>query len=360
MLDFCSIPVIAALCFGFVEVLKRTFHYDAKLKNAYPLIAAVLGTLLGVVAHIVDPSIMITDSVLTSALAGMVSGLSATGSNEIIQRMRQPKIAEPIAIDNDPPKFYITGDKHRCFDELIEFCKTNKLRKKDVIVILGDSGFNYYGDERDEQLKKQLSAIDVTLFCIHGNKENRPENIPTYGFQTFCGGLVYYEPKYPNIFFAKDGEVYEVNDKKFMVIGGAHSVDRIRCLEENLPFWEDEMPSNKTKELVELRLGEFNNKINGFLTHTCPISCLPTEMFISTKRAADDKKSPNKKSKKEITAHYPLDIDRSTEEWLETIMQNNEHEIWYCGHYHVDKTLGKIRMLYKEIIPFCKDAERFS
>ena len=76
MLDFCSIPIIAALCFGFIEVLKRTFQYDAKLKNAYPLIAAILGTSLGVIAHVVDPSIMITDSVFTSALAGMISGLS--------------------------------------------------------------------------------------------------------------------------------------------------------------------------------------------------------------------------------------------------------------------------------------------
>lgn len=358
MLDFCSIPVIAALCFGFIEVLKRTFHYDVKLKNAYPLIAAILGTSLGVVAHIVDPSIMITDSVLMSALAGMVSGLSATGSNEIIQRMRQPKIVEPITIDDGPPEFYITGDKHRCFNELIEFCKRNKLRRKDVIIILGDSGFNYYGDERDDQLKKQLSMIDVTLFCIHGNKENRPENIPTYGLQTFCGGIVYYEPKYPNIFFAKDGEVYNFNGKKFMVIGGAHSVDRIKCLEKNLPLWEDEMPCTETKTLVESRLAALGNKIGGFLTHTCPISCLPTEMFISTMRASEDKKSVRQKRKKKTSVHYPLDIDRSTEEWLETIMRSNEHEIWYCGHYHVDKTLGKIRMLYKEIVPFCEDEER--
>lgn len=358
MLDFCSIPIIAALCFGFIEVLKRTFQYDAKLKNAYPLIAAILGTSLGVIAHVVDPSIMITDSVFTSALAGMISGLSATGSNEIIQRMKNPKIIDLISIDNSPPKFYITGDKHRCFDELIEFCKRNKLRRKDVIVILGDSGFNYYGDERDEQLKKQLSAIDVTLFCIHGNKENRPENIPTYGVQTFCGGIVYYEPKYPNIFFAKDGEIYSFNGKKFMAIGGAHSVDKIKCIEEKLPFWNDEMPNFETKQRVASQLELLGNKVDGFLTHTCPISCLPTEMFISTKRAAEKKRALNQIGKKNAPVHYALDIDRSTEEWLETIMQGNEHEIWYCGHYHVDKTLGKIRMLYKEIIPFCKDAER--
>ena len=39
-------------------------------------------------------------------------------------------------------------------------------------------------------------------------------------------------------------------------------------------------------------------------------------------------------------------------------MQSNEYDIWYCGHYHIDKTLGKFRMLYKEIVPFCEDNER--
>ena len=149
MLEICSIPVIASLCFGFIEVLKRTFRYDAKLKNTYPLISAALGTMLGVVTYVADPSLMLTDSVFTSALAGMASGLSATGSNEMIRRMKQPKTNAPIVVDQSPPKYYITGDKHRHFDGLITFCKVNQLRRKDVIVILGDSGFNYYGDETE-------------------------------------------------------------------------------------------------------------------------------------------------------------------------------------------------------------------
>jgi hypothetical protein len=63
--------------------------------------------------------------------------------------MKQQKTIEPITIDNSPSKYYITGDKHRHFEGVIEFCKTNHLRKQDVIVILGDSEFNSYGDERD-------------------------------------------------------------------------------------------------------------------------------------------------------------------------------------------------------------------
>ena len=50
IMEYCSIPVIAALCFVFIEVIKRTFQNDDKLKNAYPLISAVLGSVLGIVA----------------------------------------------------------------------------------------------------------------------------------------------------------------------------------------------------------------------------------------------------------------------------------------------------------------------
>ena len=53
---------------------------------------------------------------------------------------------------------------------------------------------------------------------------------------------MYYEPKYPNIYFGIDGEVYTFEDRKYMVVGGAHSVDKIRCLQEGRPFWHDDIP----------------------------------------------------------------------------------------------------------------------
>ena len=151
--------------------------------------------------------------------------------------------------------------------------------------------------------------------------------------------------------------MYNFNGKDFMVVGGAHSVDKLRCLEEGLPFWDDEMPSNEVKALVEQRLEERENKIFGLLTHTCPISCLPTEMFVSTHRAASDKRK-KKKSRRELKAEYPLDIDRSTEEWLERLREKVEYTAWYCGHYHIDKEIGNIRMMQGEIIPFCVPEEK--
>ena len=339
------IPILAALCYCTIELLKKKSHFNEKIKKFYPLLSALSGSLYGVFTYLIDPCIMVADSPLSAVLIGLASGLSAVGGYEI-KKKSQKRIPENIT-DNAPPRFYITGDKHRDFERLINFCKTNQLRKKDVIIILGDSGFNYYGDERDDKLKALLAKEQVTLFCLHGNKENRPQNIPTYGIRTFCNGTVYYEPKYPNLLFAIDGEVYRFNGKEFMVIGGAHSVDKIRCLTEGLPFWDDEMPNDDTKRRVEKKLEQRNHRIDGFLTHTCPISYLPTEMFVATRRNAV------KKKKKQKTLTYPIDIDRSTEEWLETLMQKNDFQIWYCGHYHVDKELGRVHFMKKEILPFC-------
>ena len=353
-LNIFVIPIISILCYYAIELLKRMFNKSQALKQFYPLLSALSGTFLGIFTYWAAPDLIVADSALGSALVGLASGLGATGGYEIRKKATKTKSEEPI--DTSPPKYFITGDKHGHYSRLIEFCQANHLRKKDVIVILGDSGFNYYGDERDDKLKSRLAKENVTLFCLHGNKENRPQNIPTYGIRTFCGGIVYYEPQYPNLFFAQDGEVYNFNGKEFLIVGGAHSVDKIRCLDEGLPFWEDEMPSEEVKQLVENELAIRNHQIHGFLTHTCPLSCLPTEMFISTKRASDEerRKAKKKKSKK---PDYPLDIDRSTEEWLEELMQKNDFQIWYCGHYHVDKELGKVHMMQKEILPFCNPTE---
>ena len=70
------------------------------------------------------------------------------------------------------------------------------------------------GDRRDDELKAEVSRLPITLFCLHGNKGNRPQNVGTYGVRNFCGGKVYYEPKYPHIYFAIDGEIYTFEGKK--------------------------------------------------------------------------------------------------------------------------------------------------
>lgn len=357
--EIYGIPAIAAMCYILIEFFKVLLPQDKKSKAIYPLASAFIGMLLGIALYFADSEAMIADTIGGALVMGFVSGLSATGGNQIIKKLSRKQMVNNG--NNSSGRYYITGDKHRDFSSVIKFCKNNHLRSEDTIIVLGDSGFNYYGDERDDALKARVSALNVKMLLIHGNKENRPNNISTYGIRTFLGGTVYYEPKYPNLLFAKDAEIYNFNGKEFMVIGGAHSVDKLKCLEEGLPYWEDEMPDQTIKDKVEAQLAKRQSKIYGFLTHTCPLSYIPTEMLVSTQRSAGNITRNNlfgfKKRRYSGKKNYPLDINRSTEEWLETIKSNTSFSEWYCGHYHIDKELGGIKMMKSEILPFCVEGD---
>ena len=85
---------------------------------------------------------------------------------------------------------YYTGDIHGGKYEIIRFSKRMYLTAEDIIVILGDVGANYYENERDDELKRAFSRLKPTIFCIHGNHEIRPVNIPTYVTKEWNGGIL--------------------------------------------------------------------------------------------------------------------------------------------------------------------------
>ena len=135
------------------------------------------------------------------------------------------------------------------------FCKHNDTSKKDVLVILGDAGINYWLNNTDKKNKKKLEALPITIFVIHGNHEERPYNISSYKESLWNGGIVYCEEEYPSLLFAMDGEIYDLNGKKAIAIGGAYSVDKnYRCM-VGLPWFPDEQPSYAVKEAVRNGLG---------------------------------------------------------------------------------------------------------
>ena len=224
---------------------------------------------------------------------------------------------------------YITGDKHGDYDQVFGFCYKNNTSKNDIMIILGDAGINYYLDNKDYTLKNHLKELPITLFCIHGNHEERPYNIAGYKSKVFNNGIVYYEEKYPNILFAKDGEVYNFNGVSTLVIGGAYSIDKYYRLALGYNWYESEQPNEKIKNDVRKTLKNYNNKIDVILSHTCPFKYMPYEVFLENANQ--------------------LDIDKSTEEFLDEIENNTKYQKWYCGHYHTDKQVDKIRFMMNDI-----------
>lgn len=222
---------------------------------------------------------------------------------------------------------YITGDIHGQITPLDELVMTYSPTSNDTIVILGDVGVNYYGNNKDLSLKKQMQRIGCTIFCIHGNHENRPQNIASYKQKEWNGGRVFYEDEFPNILFPVDGDIFDIEGKKCIVIGGAYSVDKFYRLMRNWHWWADEQPSAETKRYVENQTAEHD--IDIVFTHTCPYKYIPTECFLSD---IDQSK-----------------VDGSTERWLDSIEDRTDYKAWYCGHWHTNKDVDKIHFLFHDV-----------
>lgn len=228
---------------------------------------------------------------------------------------------------------YITGDKHADFREVFYFCYANETTLDDILIVLGDAGINYYANDKDKALKNSLKEhCPITFFCIHGNHEERPENIKTYKTKKFHNGIVYYEEDYPNVLFAKDGEIYNFNNHKVLVIGGAYSVDKYFRLSRGYNWYESEQPDDKTKNKVRKLLKDLDNKVDIILSHTCPYKYLPKEMFLE----GVDQST----------------VDNSTEYFLDEIEESTDYNLWYCGHYHTDKKIDKIIFMFHKIEEF--------
>jgi 3-oxoacid CoA-transferase subunit A len=231
--------------------------------------------------------------------------------------------------------FYITGDTHGDFQRLENFACIKKLqREKDTIIILGDVGINYNlgQNNKDELLKEFLSYSDYSLFCIKGNHEKYPEDIETYKTKEWNGGIVFYEENYPSILFAKDGEIYDINGYKCLVIGGAYSVDKYYRIQKGWHWFPDEQPSEETKKYVEKQLEKVNWKVDFVLSHTCPYDHRPTQFFM---QGLDQRL-----------------VDNTTEHWMQKIADKLDFTRWYFGHFHGEWESGKYKMMYYGIEKF--------
>ena len=88
---------------------------------------------------------------------------------------------------------YITGDIHGDPTPIHDLIEHFQPTENDIIVLLGDVGINYTSQVHDRLMKQELSRMKLTFFCIHGNHENRPQNIASYHEKEWHGGRVLYE-----------------------------------------------------------------------------------------------------------------------------------------------------------------------
>ena len=216
------------------------------------------------------------------------------------------------------------------------------MTEDDMIIVLGDAGINYFPpySQQWHMTMKPLKRMKPTLFCVHGNHEERAENvIDSYGDiphrfyrETIrYGGAAYVNDSYPNLVFAKSGEVYYIAGNECLVIGGAYSVDKHWRLQNGQRWFASE-------QLTEEERGEISEKarklgvVDVVLSHTCPFKYQPTAWFLD---GIDQSL-----------------VDTSMELWLDDIEESLDYERWYCGHFHGEKKIDKMRFMFQSVEKF--------
>lgn len=103
LIEIVSVPVIATAVYWVVNLIKYAVKSNEIFMRLIPLIAAVLGAGLGIIAFYALPSVIAADNWLMALLIGGASGLSATGVNQVIKQLGKGK-EEDKSDGNDKQK----------------------------------------------------------------------------------------------------------------------------------------------------------------------------------------------------------------------------------------------------------------
>lgn len=231
-----------------------------------------------------------------------------------------------------------TGDWHGYIERALKWMEgfDENMQEDYHLIQLGDAGLNYYLDDRDDEKKSILQnrinqfkerGVRVQFLFVRGNHECRPDKVPGYIRKDVYGGQAYVEERYPDLIFLKDGEIYHIEGKNFLALGGGYSKDFLNRILRGEGYWFDEQL--KEEEFIKI----LNKKIPPdmsiyIISHMLPISVAPTRKKLFSR-------------------------ETRMEYWLQTILEvfSNQMIKWLSGHYHFDREIqgGDFEIVYKKI-----------
>ena len=227
--------------------------------------------------------------------------------------------------------WYVTGDTHGDFSRFKNYSKEFLDDENSALIILGDSGFNYFLSDYDNRTKKDIKKkykYNGYIYCVRGNHEARPEDVEGMisVYDKAVDGMVYMQEKFPNIRYFHDGEIYTIDDLKCLVIGGAYSVDKYYRLSTNNIWHENEqLTDEEMRNIYSYTRGDCFDII---LSHTCPYDWRPTDLFLSGLDQST--------------------VDNSMEKWMLKMKEDTAWGLWLFGHYHDDRLVRPfVEMYYK-------------
>lgn len=183
----------------------------------------------------------------------------------------------------------VTGDIHGQFAYLNALINKYKDRL-DLVLCCGD--FGYWPSHRKAHEKIKTHGIPV-LWC-DGNHEEH------WALRDLKDTEIT-----ENVFWMPRGSTYKLKDgRNIMFMGGADSVDKI-CRDIGIDWFPEEVITQK--DLMNLP----NEKVDIFITHTCP------KELLSTMLPYDERK-----------------YNDPSQEALSTLWQIYKPDLWFFGHWH--------------------------
>ena len=81
-MSILTIPAIVIISYLVTEVFKLFVK-----KKYLPAISGITGAILGVITYFIAPNLIFKEDIITAIAVGIVSGLAATGSDQVIKKL---------------------------------------------------------------------------------------------------------------------------------------------------------------------------------------------------------------------------------------------------------------------------------
>ena len=182
-------------------------------------------------------------------------------------------------------------------------------------IILGDGGFMWQGYEKKDLYNYETLALrPFPILCVLGNHE------PIYGMEGLketdigLGETVYQINEAPFVAYLKRGKIYTIDGIKFLVLGGALSIDK----NDRTPgksWWENEYWTKQEEDDLFKLLGTDNN-FDYVISHTGPHH-INSKLF---------------ENQMGLSKKFYDEVALLNDEINNKILFRD----WWCGHWHQD------------------------
>lgn len=221
---------------------------------------------------------------------------------------------------------YVCGDFHGALDISVvsgkRWVESRTLTKEDVLIQLGDFGLVWSKNPSDEDKFwiDWLNKKPYTFAFVDGNHENF-DILEKYPTEFKWNGAV--KRVAENIFWLQRGEIYSIDGKEILAMGGACSVDK-HMRTTGVSYWKQEEWSWAEQEYI------FNqalyNPIDIVVSHTCPTKVVT-----------------------EVSAWPHYDSGCTVAKAMEELVkQGLKPKQWHFGHFHNNK-----KVTYQDIDFYC-------